>query len=74
VIQKAHAGESVAVSIKGPTVGRQINEGDILFVDVPESDVKILNTKLSSELTSDEKEALEELIKIKRKINKFWGL
>ncbi len=73
-VQKAYAGQSVAVSIKGPTVGRQINEGDLLFIDIPESDVKILNTKLSSELTTDEKEVLEELIKIKRKVNKFWGL
>ncbi|MEM2109618.1 MAG: translation initiation factor IF-2 [Candidatus Odinarchaeota archaeon] len=73
-LQKAYAGQSVAISIKGPTVGRQINEGDVLFIDVPESDVRVLNTKLSAELTSDEKESLEEFIRIKRKTNKFWGI
>lgn len=70
----AHAGQSVAVSIKGPTVGRQINEGEILFTDIPESQAIILQKKLLNELTTDEKEALEELVKIKRKENRFWAL
>ena len=72
--QIAHTGQSVAVSIKGPTVGRQIKEGDILFIDVPESQVKVLSKKLIHELTSDEKEALEEFLEVKRKENKFWGI
>jgi len=35
-VSEIGAGKEVAVSIDGPTVGRQINEGDVLYVDVPE--------------------------------------
>jgi translation initiation factor 5B len=73
-LQIANAGQSVAVSIKGPTVGRQIKEGDILYVDIPESHAKKLQKKLIHEISIDEKEALEEFLDIKRKENKFWAL
>ncbi|MHA1409404.1 MAG: translation initiation factor IF-2 [Candidatus Odinarchaeia archaeon] len=73
-IKKASAGQSVAVSIKGPTVGRQIKEGDTLYTDIPESHAKKLQRNLYNELTSDEKEALEEFLQIKRKENRYWGL
>ncbi|MCD6476985.1 MAG: translation initiation factor IF-2 [Candidatus Aenigmarchaeota archaeon] len=41
-IEKAVKGERVAVSIDGPTVGRQIKEGDILVTIVTKDDLKIL--------------------------------
>jgi len=54
-----------------PTVGRQIKENDVLYVSIPESDVK----KLSAlELTFDEKEIINEVIEIKRKEKAFWGM
>ncbi|MHA1835920.1 MAG: translation initiation factor IF-2 [Candidatus Odinarchaeia archaeon] len=73
-LTEAHAGQSVAVSIKGPTVGRQIDEGDILYIDIPESSAKKLQRELLHELTSDEKEVLFEFIETKRKENKFWAM
>ena len=39
-IALATVGKEVAISIEGPTAGRQINEGDIYYVDVPESHSK----------------------------------
>ena len=41
-IEKASRGERVAVSIEGPTVGRQVKEGDELETVVSKDDVKIL--------------------------------
>ncbi len=41
-VTKAEAGEKVAVSIEGPTVGRQIQEGDELFTIINEETVKVL--------------------------------
>ena len=72
-IKEATRDMEVAVSIKGPIVGRHIKEGDILYVDVPESHARILLTKFKSDLTIDEIETLQELFEIKKKEKPFWG-
>jgi translation initiation factor 5B len=61
----------VAISIDGPTVGRQINVEDILYVDILESEVKAIS---SHALNPDEKLTLDELIEIKRKKDRFWSM
>ena len=73
-IKKATEGKSVAISIDGPTVGRQIKEGDILYVDIPESQARIINYQFKDQLTPSESKALEELVKIKRKTYSYWGM
>ncbi len=72
-IKEATKGLEVAVSIKGPTVGRQIHPGDILYVDLRKKSALNLFTKYNDKLTADEKETLSELEKIKKKAGyKFW--
>ena len=69
--KEAISGKEVAIAMGEPTVGRQIKENDILYVSIPENDVK----KLSAlELTFDEKEIINEVIEIKRKEKAFWGM
>ena len=68
--QFADAPAEVAVSIEGVTLNRQINTGEILYVDIPESVVKMLR---ENRLDNDTMATLEEIIKIKRKDNIFWG-
>ncbi|MGC1119870.1 MAG: translation initiation factor IF-2 [Candidatus Methanofastidiosia archaeon] len=70
-LSKVQKGEQVAVSIEGPTVGRQISEEEVLYSDLPKEDYKIL---LKSDLSEDERQALEEIDQIKRKYNEFWYL
>lgn len=70
-LKEASQGDEVAVGIEGVTAGRQINEGDVLYVDLLESSVKQLP---NMDLNSDEKAAMEELIAIKRKQDMFWGM
>ncbi|NIO22344.1 MAG: translation initiation factor IF-2, partial [Candidatus Aenigmarchaeota archaeon] len=41
-VAEAKEGEQVAISIRGPTVGRQIREGDQLLTNIPESHAKRL--------------------------------
>ena len=75
-IKEAGKGKQVAVSIRGPTVGRQITEDMELYVDLPESVVRRIKDKFMDDLTPDQIEALEDLIKLKRSLsedNKFWG-
>ncbi|MBI4406865.1 translation initiation factor IF-2, partial [Candidatus Micrarchaeota archaeon] len=64
-VESASKGEQLAVSISGPTFGRQIKEKQLLFIDVPEGDVKLLETKYASSLTEGEKELLRETKKLK---------
>lgn len=62
------------MSIRGPTVGRQIHEGDILYVDIPERHVRLLKKKYGESLTQDQSKCLDELIEIKRKnVDKWWA-
>ena len=68
--KEAKQGEEVAIAIQGATVGRGIDEEDILLVDVPASHARRLR-KL--ELTSSEQEILDELTALHRSENHFWG-
>ncbi|HJH31970.1 MAG TPA: translation initiation factor IF-2 [Methanosarcinaceae archaeon] len=72
-IGEARIGMEVAMAIEGPTVGRQIKEGDLLHVNVPERHAKILEHELYNSLKADEIEALEAFLAIKRRDNPFWA-
>ena len=62
--------DEVAVAIQGPTVGRHIEELDEFYVDVPASHAKRLK-KLN--LDPIEQEILDELIRLHRQEDHFWG-
>ena len=68
--QFADAPAEVAVSIEGVTLNRQIFPEEPLYVDIPESVVKELR---EDKLDENTMLTLEEIIKIKRKENMFWG-
>jgi translation initiation factor 5B len=72
-IGTATVGKEVAVAIDGPTVGRQIHEGDILYVNIPEKHARIVEQELKPRLSQDELETLEMFLEIKRKKDPFWG-
>ena len=52
-VSEAEKGKQVAISLPGVTVGRQINEGDILYSGVPEDDFKKLK-ELKQLLTKED--------------------
>ena len=72
-VSAARAGERVSIAIDGPTVGRQIEEGDELWVELPEKHAKILEQELSDEIPADELEALSGYLNKRRKRDPFWG-
>lgn len=73
-VHEVRKGKQVAMSIRGPTVGRQIREGDILYVDVPEKHAVLLMKRYRDMITADDIEILEELAKIKREnVSRHWG-
>ncbi|GBE56692.1 translation initiation factor IF-2 [archaeon BMS3Bbin16] len=64
----------MAAAIDGPTIGRQVKEGETLLADVPESHAKLILKKYKGEITTGELAVLEELKDIKRKTNPLWGM
>ena len=70
-LKEANQGEEIAVAIEGATVGRQINEEDVLYVDLIESAFKQFP---DIDLNDDERMALDETVAIKRKSEPFWGM
>ncbi|MDO8873803.1 MAG: translation initiation factor IF-2 [Methanoregula sp.] len=72
-IREADAGLEVAISIEGATIGRQLNVGDDLFVDVPERHVKVLEKEMLKSLNTSTQEILEEYTSMRRKTEPFWG-
>ena len=71
VLKEGVQGDEVSVDNEGVTVGRQINENDVLYVDMIESGYKEVQ---KVELTDDEKLALSDTVAIKRRTEPFWGM
>ena len=72
-VSEARAGERVSIAIDGPTVGRDIEEGDTLWTELPEKHAKILEQELKDQITADEREALSSYLDTRRKRDPFWG-
>ncbi|MBN2253944.1 MAG: intein-containing translation initiation factor IF-2, partial [Kosmotogaceae bacterium] len=73
-ISRAEEGKEVAVAMPQPIVGRHIKEHDLLYVDIPEKDAKLLRTKFADRLTEGAQTALQELIELKRKTDILWAI
>lgn len=72
-IPEATRNMEVAISIPEAVVGRDFEVNEVLYVDVPESDAKKLLKEFQDLMKGDEKEALLELINIKRKFDPSWA-
>ncbi|PIO05679.1 translation initiation factor IF-2 [Candidatus Woesearchaeota archaeon CG08_land_8_20_14_0_20_43_7] len=72
-ISSAEAGKKVAVSMDNVTVGRQINERDILYSGITEEEFQKLKD-MKKFLSNHEKEVLKEIVDIMRKANSVWGV
>jgi len=72
-VSEAKMGALVAVSLEKPIFGRHINEGDTLYVKVPEAHAKAMLTKFQARLTSEELDALNELVDVVRVKVPFWA-
>jgi translation initiation factor 5B len=73
VIEDAAVGMQVAVSIKEPTIGRQINEGDIFYTDLNSRQAKQMLERFNYRLNDSEKEVLNMLVAKKRKSDPTFG-
>ncbi len=70
-IDEATQGMEVAVSIRGPTIGRQVKNSEILYTDVPDKHILAIRKNFMEDLSQSELEVLEELTAIKRASGAF---
>ena len=69
-VKEAEEGSELAASIDGATIGRTLAEGDVLYVTIPESSARALKDRPLSE---PERLVLDEVIRIRRASQPFWG-
>jgi translation initiation factor 5B len=70
-IDEATNGMEVAVSIRGPTIGRQVKTDEVLYTDVPDKHILAMRKKFLDDLTPSEVEVLQEITEIKRAAGAF---
>ena len=74
-VREARAGMQVAVSIRGNImIGRHVDEGDIIYSDVPDQHARKLLREFKSDISDDEVMVLREIAEIKRKTNPFYAM
>jgi translation initiation factor 5B len=72
-LELASKGTQVALSIKGPTIGRQINEGDIFYTDLNGKEAKLILERFSDRLNEDEQEIFNLILSKKREADPAFG-
>lgn len=72
-IDEAMKGMQVAVSMNEPVVGRQIKEGEVLYTLPSTQHFKLLNERFKHKLTQEEQMLLDEIAKIRRKVDPLYG-
>ncbi len=69
-VQAAEENDELAASIDGAVMGRNLKEGDVLLVSLPESAARGLRGQT---LTPRETEILDEVVRLHRATHPFWG-
>ncbi len=72
-IAEAVKGMQVAISIDKAVIGRNVDEGDILYVDVPEQHYRMFKQTYANILSVEEHAVLKEIAEIKRQRKALWG-
>ena len=72
-LQEAGEGDKVAISVQGPTLGRQVRENDVLYTLPRSHEVRLVRSKYMSALTPAEAAALDEIVRIKSETDPLFG-
>ncbi len=72
-LSEASIGTQVAVSMKEPVIGRQINEGDIFYTDLTSKEAKLLIESFSHRLGPEEQKVFQHILSKKREADPSFG-
>ena len=63
----------VAVSMKEPVIGRNIDEGDIFYTDLSSREAKLLVETFLDRLSPEEQEVVQFILSKKREVDPSFG-
>jgi translation initiation factor 5B len=72
-LSDASLGMQVAVSMKEPVIGRNINEGDIFYTDLSSREAKLLVESFFDRLNPEEREVFQFILSKKRESDPSFG-
>jgi translation initiation factor 5B len=72
-LPEAGEGDKVAISVQGPTLGRQVKENDVLYSMPRSHEVKLVRTKYLGALSQSEAETLNEIVELKSRTDPMFG-
>ena len=72
VLKEALQGEEVAIAVNNVTVGRQISEGDVLYIEMDERAILKIR-EAGVKLDPIEEDIITEMQSFKKKDQPFWG-
>ncbi len=72
-LPEANPGDKVAVSVQGPTLGRQVKENDIIYTLPRSHEVKLIRTKYFDALTPGEVDVLDDIMNLKSESDPMFG-
>jgi len=72
-VEKASKGEEVAVSMKEPLIGRQIKEEETLYSLPSSDDARFFRTRFADKLSPEERDLLEKMIAMRRKVQYMYA-
>jgi translation initiation factor 5B len=72
-LPEANAGDKVAISVHGPTLGRQVRENDTIYTLPRSHEVKLIRTKYLGALNAAEVDVLNEIMSLKSETDPMFG-
>ena len=72
-LPEANTGDKVAISVQGPTLGRQVKENDTIYTLPRSHEVKLIRTKYLGALTAAEADVLNEIMNLKSETDPMFG-
>jgi translation initiation factor 5B len=73
-VSEAAAGESVAISLPGVTIGRNLKGNETLYSEISVDEFHKIKAGLKKYMSSREIDVLKEILEIKRKEDPLWGI
>jgi translation initiation factor 5B len=72
-IPEANEGDKVAISVQGPTLGRQVKEDDVIYTLPRSHEAKLIRTKYAAAISSSEAEVLQEIMSLRSGTDPMFG-
>jgi translation initiation factor 5B len=72
-LPEANTGDKVAISVHGPTLGRQVKENDTIYTLPRSHEAKLIRTKYLGALTAAEVDVLNEIMSLKSGTDPMFG-